>query len=109
MIRQTLSGEQQARDLFEGFLRKERYDAYRRLAAAIAEAVARIEADPMTGAPFPRPYPAMARWNFRWIKVHRYWFSWSTRKGYPVITNILYDQSQIDRRVAPDDDLDVEI
>lgn len=27
MIRQTLSAEQQARDLFEGFLRKERYDA----------------------------------------------------------------------------------
>jgi hypothetical protein len=72
----------------------------RRRSLTIAEAARAIEAVPALGHSYPRPYPAMARWGFLWIKMHRYWFGWSTNRGYPVVTNILYDQSRMERRVA---------
>jgi plasmid stabilization system protein ParE len=109
LIRQTLSAERQATAMFRSYLRKERYEAFRRFDQAIQDAVREIEADPHAGALFPRPYPELARWGFRWIKVHRYWFAWSMAKGYPVVTNILYDQARIWRRVAGDEDDDMPI
>jgi hypothetical protein len=40
----------------------------------------------------------MARWGFRWIKVHRYWIAWSMARGYPVVTNVFFDTSAMWRR-----------
>jgi plasmid stabilization system protein ParE len=109
MIRQTLSAERQARALFRHYIEKDRPAAHRNLAAAIRIAARRIASAPHDGAPFPHPYPGMARWEFRWIKVHRYWFAWSTAKGYPVLTNILHDESDMPRRIAPDEPDDIPV
>ena len=77
MIRQTLFAREQAEALFAFYLERERYQAYRNLLKAIGEAATRIERNPHGGLAYPNPYPGMARWGFRWIKVHRYWFGWS--------------------------------
>jgi hypothetical protein len=48
--------------------------AARRLIETYDEAVRQIEASPHNGLTHPRPYPALAAYGFRWIKIHRYWF-----------------------------------
>ncbi len=42
----------------------------------------------------PRPYPDLARYGFRWIKVHRYWFGYLPGTS-PVITNIFDEAGDI--------------
>lgn len=101
-IFQTNHARAQIRELRAFYLEKERYDAYRNLLDAIREASRQIEADPYGGAPHPKPYPRIADWGYLWIKVHRYWFGWSMRRGYPVITNVLFVTANMTRRVAPD-------
>jgi hypothetical protein len=45
----------------------------------------------------------IARWGFRWIKVHRYWFGWSMARGDPLVTNVFYDTSNMSANVASDE------
>jgi hypothetical protein len=85
------------------YLGKERYEAYRNLMNAIRVAAERIEANPTGGVSHPTPYPGMSCWGFRWIKVHRYWLAWSMDRGYPVVTNVLFDTSNMAANVAPDE------
>ena len=68
-----------------------------------AAQAARIEAAPTGGLAHPKPYPGMAKWGFRWIKVHRYWFGWSMARGYPLVTNIFFETSRMWAHVAPDE------
>ena len=101
-VYQTVHAQKQLRELRSFYLEKERYDAYRNLPDAIREARRRIGVDPGGGATYPGPYPRMAAWGYRWIKVHRYWFGGSMRRGYPVITNVFFVTANMPRRVAPD-------
>jgi hypothetical protein len=103
MVRQTVFAAEQAEALFDFYLEKDREQAYENLMKAITEAAAQIEAEPTGGLTHPKPYPGMAKWGFRWIKVHRYWFGWSMARGYPLVTNIFYDTSRMWARVAPDE------
>jgi len=103
MIRQTLLASDQVKSLLDSYLERGRYAAYRNLLKSILDATEQIEAAPSGGASYPRPYPKMAKWGYRWIKVHRYWFGWSIRRGYPVITNVLFETSRIWGRVEPDE------
>jgi hypothetical protein len=101
-VYQTVYARKQLRELRAFYLEKERYDAYRNLMNAIREAKRQIEADPYEGAPHPKPYPRLAARGYLWIKVHRYWFGWSMRRGFPVITNVLFVTANMPRRIAPD-------
>jgi hypothetical protein len=103
VIRQTVFARDQASALFEFYLEKDREQAYENLLKAIAEAASRIEADPTGGLAHPKPYPGMAKWGFRWIKVHLYWFGWSIARGYPLVTNIFFETSRMWARIAPDE------
>jgi len=50
----------------------------------------------------------MARWGYRWIKVHRYWFGYTVSQGYPVLTNVIYDAADLPGRVKdPDEEIPV--
>ncbi len=69
-------------------------EAYRR-------AVDLIEAGPKAFLTHPRPYPDLAGYGFRWIKVHRYWFGYVPGDD-PVIANILDETSDIPRHVSLD-------
>ena|SRR5579859_930751 len=102
-VYQTLHAERQLREFRVFYLEKERYDAYRNLLDAVREAKRQIEADPECGTPYPKPYPRMADWGYLWIKVHHYWFGWSMRRGFPVITNIFYVTADMPGRTEPDD------
>jgi hypothetical protein len=62
------------------------------------------ERDPTGGRQYPTPYPEVSRWGFRWIKVHRYWFSYVVGRDRLLMTNVLHDTANIPRRVAAEDD-----
>ena len=61
-------------------------------------ALARIAADPRFWLTHPRPYPELARYGFRWIKLHRYWFAW-----HPVLVdNVTVWFETVERKRDPD-------
>jgi len=43
----------------------------------------------------------LARYGFRWIKLHRYWFAWHPGPP-PVITNIFDEAGDIPRWISDD-------
>jgi len=73
------------------YLERERLEALRNLAAAVADAIALIEHNPGAGVAAPRPYPAL-------VKSGRYWAMYSTMRP-PVITGIFHDTSDIANRL----------
>jgi plasmid stabilization system protein ParE len=83
--------------------RPARPQAAQRLIEAYAQAVEAIAEGPRTWLNHPRPYPGLARYRFRWIKIHRYWFAYRPDSD-PVITNILDEASDIPAHVSADRD-----
>lgn len=104
MIRQTRAAAAQVEALFEHYIARDRDEATRNLLRAVGEALDRIEADQMAGQSYPRPYLGMARWGYRWIKVHRYWFGYAVTANYPVLTNVIYDAADLPGRVEEADE-----
>jgi hypothetical protein len=99
-----------ARDQYLGMIRRylkrtarrpARPDAARRLIAAYGLAVEVIARGPEGSFGHPRPYPELAVYGFRWIKIHRYWFGYLPAKE-PIITNILDAAADIPAHVAAD-------
>ena len=76
---------------------RNRLEAARNLAAALAEAEARIERDPGAGLPAPRPYPDLARPGRAWTKAGRYWIAYSMTQP-PVILGVFYEAADIPGR-----------
>ena len=105
MIRQTRAAAAQVEALFEHYLARDRDGAARNLLRAVGEALDRIEADPAAGRLHPGPYPGVARWGYRWIKVHRYWFGYAVIPGGPVLTNVIYGAADLPGRVAAMDEV----
>ncbi len=95
MIRQTRAAAAQIEALLEHFLTRDRDAATRNLLRAVREALDRIEADPAVGRPHPGPYPGVARWGYRWIRVRRYWFGYAMAPDGPVLTNVIYDAADL--------------
>ena len=104
MVRLTLTAGRQFEVLFDHCIALDRSEAVDRLVAALRDALARIEADPASGKPHPASHRDAARWGYRWIKVHRYWFGHSSHRGQPVITNVLFETADIPGRIAAEDD-----
>ena len=77
--------------------------AARRLIETYDEAVGILAQRPKTSFSHPRPYPQLASFGFRWIKVHRYWFGYLPGPD-PIITNILDEASDIPAHIADDRD-----
>jgi len=99
VIRQTRAAVAQVEALFEHFVIRNRDGAARNLLRAVSEALDRIEANPATGRLHPGPYPAVARWGYRWIKVRRYWFGYAVTSDGPVLTNVIYEAADLPGRV----------
>jgi hypothetical protein len=78
-----------------------RPDAARKLIETYDLAVDRIGAGPPSWLTHPRPYPDLARYGFRWIKIHRYWFAYQPEPE-PVITNIFDEAGDIPNQVSGD-------
>jgi plasmid stabilization system protein ParE len=71
--------------------RPARPEAARRLMETYDAALARIATGPRAWLTHPRPYPALMRYGFRWIKLHRYWFAW--HPGPPVVITNIFDEA----------------
>jgi hypothetical protein len=63
--------------------------------------LARIAVEPGSWLTHPRPYPELARYGFRWAKLHRNWFAWYPGPP-PVITNIFDQAGDIPRWITDD-------
>ena len=81
--------------------RPARLQAAGRLIESYEMAVKAIGDGPQTWFSHPRPYPELASYGFRWIKVHRYWFGYLPGQD-PVITNILDEVADIPTHVSAD-------
>ena len=76
-----------------------RPDAARRLIEAYDTAIEVIGAGPPSWVSYPRPYPQLASYGFRWIRIHRYWFAYLPA-AEPIITNVL-DVAAMKRKKPP--------
>lgn len=76
---------------------RNRLEAVRNLAAALAEAESRIEHDPSAGLPAPRPYPGLAREGRAWLKAGRYWIAYATTQP-PAIVGVFFEAANIPGR-----------
>ena len=97
MIEYTPEAARQVDALIEYYESRDRSDALRALAVALAEAERRIEHNPAAGLAAPRPYPRLARPGRAWIKAGRYWIAYSTAKP-PVILGVFFERADIPRR-----------
>jgi hypothetical protein len=71
---------------------------------ALEQAKVSIADDAMSGRDYLAIYDTLIWPNVERIKVHRYWFSFTTR-GQPAIFNILWDAADIvSRTVHPDEE-----
>ena len=68
------------------------------LLAALERASERIVRSPNSGLPAPRPYPALARMDFRWIKEGPYWVAYMTGND-PVIAGVYHEAADIPNRI----------
>ena len=75
--------------------------AAQRLIESYDEAVETLARGPKTSFSYPRPYPQLVSFGFRWIKVHRYWFGYVPGPD-PIITNLLDEVSDIPAHVTDD-------
>jgi plasmid stabilization system protein ParE len=85
---------QQLRSHYESL---ERPEAVQGLVSAVEEASRKIEANHSVGLVAPRPYPHLARAGQAWIKVDRYWISYSTTKPTLIIA-VFHDTANIPGR-----------
>jgi plasmid stabilization system protein ParE len=104
VLRFSAEAARQVAELRAFYERKDRPEATRRLRADLADARRRIEANPAGGASYPRPYPSLARFGFRWIKARIYWISWQITADGPVVMNVLHDSADLEGRASPDTD-----
>jgi len=75
-----------------------RPEAIEKLIAAVEFAMGRIRDNPSEGLNAPRPYPSLAHYGFRWIKVGSYWFAYTYTGA--AITAIFYDKADIPNRLG---------
>lgn len=98
MIELSRGAERQLAALLRHYARLGRPEAQQNLIAAIDQAVSRLERDPTSGLPAPRPYPGFARPGRAWIAVGRYWIAYSTTDP-PVILAVFYATADIPGRL----------
>lgn len=75
-----------------------RIEASINLLNALERAKAIISETPEAGLPAPRPYPALAKADRRWIIEGSYWISYSLTTP-PVISGVFYAMADIPNRL----------
>jgi plasmid stabilization system protein ParE len=100
MIRIAATANEQYLALIDYYLERERPEAAEKLTEAVEQAARQIEANPRIGRNFPAIYDTFIWPGVRWLKVHRYWFSY-TSVNEPVIFNILWEAADIPGRAMP--------
>lgn len=99
MTRLSRTANRQYLDLIDHYLTRGYDGAAEKLTEAVELATVIIEKAPMAGRDFPALYESLIWPGVKWVKVHRYWFSYTT-SGEPVVFNILWDASDIVNRAT---------
>jgi len=94
----TPEADQQVSDLETYYEGLNRLSAVCNLLLAIEEAKARITKSPATGLPAPRPYPSLKKPGRLWLKVGRYWISYSPFDPL-AITGVFFETVDIPKKV----------
>jgi plasmid stabilization system protein ParE len=98
MIALSPEAEAQLDALIAHYEALDRVEASIKLLDALERAMSRIAADPESGLPAPRPYPALAKDGRRWIVEGSYWISYSLTTP-PVISGVFYAMADIPNRL----------
>ena len=80
------------------YVAKQRPQAIRNLAHALAEASLIIANAPERGLPAPRPYPELVMLGLTWVKRGRYWIAYDAT--VPIIAGVFFDTDDIPGRIA---------
>jgi len=99
MARLAAEARRQVLDLIRHFADLERIEAVDRLNDAVEEALRRADGPTGRMRRFPATYRELAAEGALWFKAHRYWFGCVHVAGEAVITNVLYDRSNIPDRI----------
>jgi plasmid stabilization system protein ParE len=100
MVRLSSSAQKQYLDLIDHFLERDYDQAAEKLVDVGDQARLTIGERPSQGRNFPSVYANLVWPNVKWVKVHRYWFAYTT-DGDPVIFSILWDSADIPGRANP--------
>jgi len=84
--------------LVEHYLDKGRPEAVRVLLRSLSTASAAIRAETAINYPAPRPYPAVVRPTWSWVKADSYWIAYRRRPTL-AITAVFYDAADIPKRL----------
>jgi plasmid stabilization system protein ParE len=98
LIELTAVAERHLHDLERHYVTKERYEALRNLRAALVAAGDKIERHPDAGLPAPAPYRHLARPGRFWLKMSRYWFTYTTKPQLAIV-GIFYESANIPKRL----------
>jgi plasmid stabilization system protein ParE len=90
--------EAQVDELVAYFERLDRLQAAEKLVAVLERASGRIVRAPNAGLAAPRPYPALARLGFRWVKEGPYWVAYMTEPSLAIV-GVYHEAADIPNRV----------
>lgn len=79
------------------YVEKQRPQAVRNLAHALAEASLIIANVPERGLPAPRPYPDLSALGLLWLKRGRYWIAYDP--AVPIIAGVFFETDDIPNRI----------
>ena len=99
-VRISSTAQKQYLDLIDYYLARGYDQAAERLNDAVDQARLAIGLRPLAGRDYPAVYANLIWPNVKWVKVHRYWFAYTT-DGDPIIFNILWDSAEIPGRAEP--------
>jgi plasmid stabilization system protein ParE len=105
----THEANNQYLDLVDYYLSKGRDRAAVLLDQALDEARDIIGQNPTKGRQYPSVYDKLVWPRVLWIKVHRYWFSFIVIQDEPLIFNIMWDASDIERQANPPPDETIDL
>lgn len=97
MIALTPEARAQVDALAAFYVEKERPQAVRNLAHALAEAALIILNAPDRGLVAPGPYPELAVYGLLWLKRGRYWVAYDPVG--PIIAGVFFEKDDIPNRV----------
>jgi len=84
--------------LISHYIEKERPEAVGVLFRSLSNASAAIRAGTAASLPAPRPYPAVTRPTWVWMKAGSYWVAYRRRPSL-AITAVFYDTADIPGRL----------
>jgi plasmid stabilization system protein ParE len=99
VIALSAEAEYQLDDLLAHYEWLDRIEAAQKLMLVLEQASIRILGSPHSGALAPGPYPVLAKYGLRWIKVGPYWIAYEVATRATII-GVFYETADIPNRLS---------